>query len=243
MRVIKKCGLNSMGHSLCLQKVLAVFFLLGVCASESVIATCSSGKKSSGKTSICSLDKASCPSECSSKLSCSKVECETKVCKDPSSSCKVCPGTARSFLGFRGISTDMTLTNALGEYHKYHNNYTDRAYKKPEQRALFTMDDTYFYQATTDSEHLARYYQPGRKAELSLRESGDGDLGSLWFELVAGDRNAFYESILQMRPQRRTYGAMFSLHWDLHKWYDGLWLSAYCAAVSANHKLNFTERR
>ena len=98
-----------------------------------------------------------------------------------------------------------------------------------------------FYQASVQSETLAKYFFPNQKDEISVREDGLGDVGSLWLGLMT-DGGSFFESSVKIRPIRKTYGAYLNMHIDLSGVLQNFWLGITSAWFNARHDVRLQEK-
>lgn len=143
--------------------------------------------------------------------------------------------TSKTFFTPRTTSSDAGLELALSNYNIYHSNYPIKPYKRPEHKAMFLMQNTYFYQESDSGSDLARYFLLDKKTELEIKENGLGDIGSQAIGLVTDDRE--FDALFKIRPERRVYGDLFNIHMDASSFIEGLWLNVLIPIVKVKHDI------
>jgi hypothetical protein len=95
------------------------------------------------------------------------------------------------------------------------------------------------YQKSTNGKRLARYFLPCcHTGQLSVREDGLGDIGSLWLSLIAAD-NQQYEGFFTICPERTIEGTFFDIRISLSNIICHAWMDVVFAIERVTHKLNF----
>ncbi len=146
--------------------------------------------------------------------------------------------TSHTFLRPRPLSNNNTIELSLSNYHLYHNNYDHKLYTKPELRAQISMQATDLA-AHMHSMHLTDYFLWDNKREISIREDGSGDIGSVWLGLITPERA--YNSSLHLKPWRDVVASIFTYHHDLSSLKEGLWVSLLLPVVDVRHGISFEE--
>jgi len=82
-----------------------------------------------------------------------------------------------------------------------------------------------------------QYFIINNKSLLSVQENGSGDIGSLWFQVIASP-TTLYSSDLSFDPQRQTFGTM--LYFAI-KFPHNLELIINTALVDARNTMNISE--
>ncbi len=147
-------------------------------------------------------------------------------------------GDSHTFVRPRALSNNSAVELSLTNYHLYHNNYDDKLYDKPAHRAQMSI------QATDISQHmhscrLSDYLLWDGKTELSVREDGSGDIGSVWLGLMTPQRN--FASAIALDPSRDVIASVFTYHEDLSCVKEGLWFSMTLPVADVRHSVSLQE--
>ncbi|MCK4265237.1 hypothetical protein KAW80_02670 [Candidatus Babeliales bacterium] len=156
--------------------------------------------------------------------------------------------TSQTFFMPRSYAENSEKELALHNYCLYHDMREDRDYVQPEDRSIIKMQNTYFYEGSTNEQDLARYFLLGNKTSLQVAELGvsltattDRDINPRWFGVQSSSSQ--YKSTIAIRPDREAYGAIINTHHDMSKWVKGLWLGVLLPIVHVRHALDITETR
>lgn len=157
-------------------------------------------------------------------------ECQSlasrKICKDDYLS--------HSYLKPRTITTNNVFQHSLGLYWWYHNVLCE------ENCIWWAMQVLPLYQRSTDAKAIAEYFFPYHKSAISIKEDGQGDVGSLWLNLIAENGQSF-DSTISMRPVRSVAGVYFDFRFDFSTIICHSWVDASFAVLHAKHALNFCQ--
>lgn len=166
----------------------------------------------------------------------SSVKCENN-CASSKNAC-----TSKSFFRTRSAIEDVSLYFALNNYY-YHRRYfepTDTRWTDTEQR-IHLARGVFYENTVRDKDHnLAKYFLPNHKCKASVREDGSGDIGSLWFRVIA-PAGSSYSSEISLCPTREVLGSYIEYRHDF-ECLNGLWLDVKLAMYMAKHNLNACER-
>ncbi len=162
---------------------------------------------------------APCRTECGECLS-------NKGCKDD--------GGSHSFFRPREITPNNVFQHSLSLYWWYHDVLCE------DDCIWWSMQVSPFYQRSTNGKKTGEFFLPCKQGDISVKEDGSGDVGSLWLNLIAADGSNF-DSLVSIRPQRSVVGAYFNFRFDLSRVFCHSWLSVAFAAMRAKHELNFCE--
>ncbi len=173
-----------------------------------------------GLSSGCNVQSAPCRTECGDCLS-------NKGCKDDCGS--------HSFFRPREITPNNVFQHNLSLYWWYHDVLCE------DDCIWWSMQVSPFYQRSTDGKKAAEFFLPCKKCDISVKEDGTGDVGSLWLNLIAAGGSSF-DSCVTIRPRRSVAGAYFNFRFDLSRVFCHSWLSVAFAAMRAKHELNFCEK-
>lgn len=144
-------------------------------------------------------------------------------------------GDSRTFFRPRSAIEDVSLFLGLNNYNLYSKFYAPHESNCEQDNQTVFIAAGAFYQKSTKGEKLARYFLPNNKSCASIKEDGSGDIGSLWFELIAPGKS-LYDSTFTLRPERSIVGAYFNYH-QFFCCNQRLWLDVKMAAYQAKHKL------
>ncbi|MCK4265240.1 hypothetical protein KAW80_02685 [Candidatus Babeliales bacterium] len=150
--------------------------------------------------------------------------------------------TGQSFLMPRGISENSMIELALQGYRIYHSDYdkTERPYTYPKSKSLLNIQTNYIYSSSDNSDALARYFLPGGKPFIRVKQDGGkGTVASKWLGLGRSDGD--FNSKFKIHPERKIFGTILNYHQDLSRIYEGLWFSFMLPIVNAEHTLNIKE--
>jgi hypothetical protein len=157
-------------------------------------------------------------------------ECESlairKICKDDCQS--------HSYLKPRSITTNNVFQHSLGLYWWYHSVLCE------ENCIWWAMQVLPLYQRSTDAKAIAEYFFPCHKSAISIKEDGNGDVGSLWLNLIAQNGQSF-DSTVSMRPVRSVAGVYFNFRFDFSTIICHSWVDASFAVLHAKHALHFCQ--
>ncbi len=141
----------------------------------------------------------------------------------------------------RSLSEDSAKELALHNYRLYHNMRDERDYAMPEERNIVNLDNTWFYQESTNDKDLAKYFLLGGKDTLQFSDESSTvataniDVSTSWFDLdTAGN---LYQAKMSIRPSRDVYGTVLNWHHDMSKWVKGLWMGILLPVVHVEHDL------
>ena len=149
------------------------------------------------------------------------------------SACYTTQALSRTVFVPRSITFDSTYELALTNYDIYH------ALECQEQKVHLYI--TPFYQQSRNKRDIARYFLPGNKNCIKIKENGTGDIGSLWFSLLA-DTGACFSSRACFAPRRKAYGVVFTAFFDFEPVWEGGWLALNTALMGTEHTLGITEQ-
>ncbi len=149
--------------------------------------------------------------------------------------------TSLSILIPRGFTTDTVLELALSNYRLFHNDYIDRSYKKPKHWCAYTMQNTYFYQESTNTCDLARYFFPNNDITVTINQNGTGDIGSPWIDLIGRD-GGNYSASMNILPVSKVWGGISKVTHDLSTLVDGLWLQTVIGVIFMQHNIDVFDR-
>lgn len=117
--------------------------------------------------------------------------------------------TGRSFFRPRSINQDLVLQQAQTQYFITNN--------KPAPR--FTLSSTTFYQASTNSSDLARYFFPNDKTELVIKEDpaadGPADINGHWLNIMGAagtGGTGHFQSKISIKPTYQSFGKTIGAH-------------------------------
>lgn len=135
--------------------------------------------------------------------------------------------SSTSFFAPRSVTTDSVYELMLVNYDRYHLPYKSSVqfYYKP------------FFMESTNKSQMARYFLAHNKKCLTINEAGEGDLGSLWFNLIS-PIGTIYTSKICLSPQRKAFGALLELYVDFM---ERLWAGIVTTPMHVKHELNFKE--
>ncbi len=134
----------------------------------------------------------------------------------------------------RSETTNQTNDLALGNYHFYHHSVC------PEDRAFFHIQASYFHKQSRNDCELGSYFLPNCQNCISVKEDGDGDVGSLWANLIS-EQGSKFSSDYCLNPNRKIDGGFFNFYWDFNSWLCGSWVSVAFAAMRVNQGLGVCE--
>ena len=140
---------------------------------------------------------------------------------------QLCDAHSKTTFIPRSIATDQVFELALTNFNVHKNCAQPEFDIKP------------FFQ-TTVGHNLTKFFLMNNQCSLSLSENGTGNVDSLWLRLISAP-GTFYQSTITMKPQRRTYGAVFTFYSYLSCLCECLWFGVNTAVVHAQHKLGFVE--
>lgn len=147
-----------------------------------------------------------------------------------------CCDRSHTFFVPRQITTNSVFELALNNYHWYHERPDDENFH-------FGFYGTLFFQQSTKSKNIARYFLRGEQECLNFHEvNEDPDaIESLWFGLES-DVNTNFNATFSMNPRRRAFGSCFNLlfakQWNYH---SALWFNIVFTVMRADHKLRMCE--
>lgn len=141
---------------------------------------------------------------------------------------------SHSFLKPRSITTNNVFQDNLNLYWWYHDVLCE------ENCIWWTMQISPFVQRSTNSKDTAEFFFPCNKSEISIKENGTGDVGSLWLNLIAADDQSF-DASASMRPVRTVAGAFFEFRLDFSAIICHSWADVAFAVIHAKHDLHFCE--
>ena len=153
-------------------------------------------------------------------------------------SCGMHAQESHTFLRPRSLANNSAIELALSNYHLYHNNYDEKLYEKPAHRAQLSIQATDLCQHM-HSQRIADHFLWGGKSELSVREDGSGDIGSVWLGLMTPQRN--FSSSISIDPWRDVVASVFTYHEDLSTVKEGLWVSLTLPVADVRHSLSVVE--
>lgn len=148
-------------------------------------------------------------------------------------------GESRTFLRPRSAIEDVSLFLGLNNYNIYSKFYAPHNCTDDEKAPTVFIAAGPFFEKSTNGKQLAKYFLPSNKSCVSIKENGSGDIGSLWFELIAPDNN-LYASTFSLRPERSVVGGYLNYHQNFCC-DRRLWLDITLAAYEARHKLKAQE--
>lgn len=171
----------------------------------------------------------SCPIKACSLSQDVQEECQPlanrKLCNDRHS---------HSYLKPRSITTNNVFQHNLGLYWWYHDVLCE------ENCIWWAMQVSPLYQRSTDPKAIAEYFFPHHKNEISIQENGNGDVGSLWLNLIAENGQSF-DSTISMKPVRSVAGVLFDFRFDFSTIICHSWLDVVFAVLHAKHQLHFCQ--
>ena len=113
-----------------------------------------------------------------------------------------------------------------------------------EGEADFAIDVTVFYQESTNSSGLARYFFPDNKTELQIKGTqavGTKDVSGSWLQISGEGNDGMYlndfESKIKISPKQESFGAIL----NLHKKFNSGWFSASFPFVQVKTDLRLNE--
>jgi len=168
-----------------------------------------------------------CSGSCSDSCSCDFFASNDGIC---GTNC----ATSRTYFLPRSLTTDSALDLSLGNYYFYHHTQC------PEDRAFFQIQASYFHMRSQRECELAAYFNPNAKRCVSIREDGNGDVGSLWLGLESAPGTSFSSTIC-LSPRRTVDGGFFNFYFDFNSWLCGSWFSIAFAAFRAEHCIGIRE--
>lgn len=142
---------------------------------------------------------------------------------------------SHTFFVPRQITTNSVFELALNNYHWYHERSDDSFH--------FGIYGTLFFQQSTKSKDIARYFLRGEQQCLEFHEANQDPnaIESLWFGLET-DVNTNFNATFSMNPRRRAFGSCFNLlftkEWDNN---SGIWFNIVFTAMRADHILRMCE--
>lgn len=159
-------------------------------------------------------------------------------CNTCNTSSNSCSDKSRTF--FRPRSEIENVIHYLGfnDYKNYLKYYDPFGNCEDAPRIHFNAG--IFYEKSTRAGTLGKYFTPGNKCSVAIREDGSGDVGSLWLKVIA-PLGESYSSDLVLHPHRTVFGAYFNYHQDFC-FINGLWLDLKWAVYRANHDLHPCEK-
>ena len=153
---------------------------------------------------------------------------------------KPCSGS-KSFFRPRSLMEDVVFFNGLNEYYYHRKYFEPDNIKRDEAPRIHIARGVVFEKSRNNSKHnVGKYFLPNNKNAVSVRENGSGDLGSLWFKVIAPDSLA-YESTITFCPERSVFGGYFNYRQDFDC-IGGLWLEAQMALYRVEHRLHAVEK-
>lgn len=178
-------------------------------------------------------------SDCSACKSISKSSYYSN-CQDQCSNCEFyCSNDfaiSRTIFIPRSLTPDSALDLPLGNYQFYHNT------KCPEDRVFFDFQGSYFYLKSRKACELAAYFLPNGKRCIDIKQNGNGDVGSVWLELIA-KKGKYYKSKVCLSPERTVNGGFLNFYFDFNSWIAGTWASIAFAALNSKQRLNIAESK
>jgi len=139
--------------------------------------------------------------------------------------------TNKTFFMPRTIGMDNVYENAIKRYRFNHIN-------SPISHNASIMP---FYQESTNSTDLARYFFPNNKDEIVVKDfsaSGDKDVAADWLKIQSlGDA---FESKVKIRPRYKSFGAVVHHHKRFQA-QPRAWVTAFLPFVETQSRLNFSE--
>lgn len=144
------------------------------------------------------------------------------------------PAITHSYLKPRAITSNNVFHHTLGLYWWYHDILcqTDEFW--------WMLEVTSFYQRSTDACGIAQYLFPCKKSDISIKQDGTGDVGSVWLNLVGADDQDF-SSYISIRPTRSVVGAYFDFRFDFSHIIKNIWFDASFTLIQAKHDLHFCQ--
>lgn len=141
--------------------------------------------------------------------------------------------TNHSILIPRGLTTNQTLELGLGNYEFYR---TINDCDAP----IFELQASYFHLKSRKSADLARYFLPNGKTSIVVTENGSGDIGSLYFNLIAPSTTEVFSETFSICPTRKVDGGYFNLYFNFAPWhpcFQGCWAEIAFAAAQVKHTI------
>lgn len=140
-----------------------------------------------------------------------------------------------TFFRARPLSQMVELENAL-DFYAFFNKEAECGDRK------FRLDfqQTFCYFHSTRPEHTGKYFSPDALSQIEVRELNVGDVGSLWFDVIA-ETNSFYESTMKIRPVRNLGGGLFKMFIDLDSLAPNMWASIMLPVAYVSHKSGLSE--
>ena len=145
-------------------------------------------------------------------------------------------GPIHSFFKPRQITPNNMFQHNLSLYWWYHN------IRCEDDCAWFTAQASVFYQRSVNEHVIARYFLPCGKETVSVKEEGNGDIGSPWLNLIAAPGQNF-NATFTIRPRRSVIGAYFNFRFDLSRWLCNTWFNVAFAAMRSKHDLIYCEQK
>jgi hypothetical protein len=134
----------------------------------------------------------------------------------------------------RSLTSDSTLQLALTNYFIYHPRICSDIIP------FCVAQVSYFHQQSTNWCNLARSFLPHSKSCAVIAENGQGDVGSLWLDLISPPGTSF-RSRISLAPRRTVDGGYFNFFFDFSRWLSGAWVNIAFAAVRVEHHLHMCE--
>lgn len=148
--------------------------------------------------------------------------------------CCDCNNDSHSVYIPREITTNNVYENNLSLYWWY------RTLQCKEEKPWLAAWITPFFQRTTREVNLTKYFLPHEKETITVEQDGLGDIGSIWFNLLAAPGHSF-NRMVSMHPQRNVTGVYFNFRADLSTYICNTWMSVAFAAMKSRQNLNFCE--
>ncbi|MBD3232004.1 hypothetical protein GF322_05105 [Candidatus Dependentiae bacterium] len=160
----------------------------------------------------------------------------------------LCAVTNKTFFKPRPIGQDTILQNAMTNYYIHH----------IDSFGHFTISNNIFYEESTDSSDLARYFFPNNKTELVVKGLGNGvdadgnvtgaDIAAEWLNIASNrepddpypndNNNYTFSSKIKVSPKFKQFGTTFFLHKKISKYF---FLSAYFPFVQVETNMRLQE--
>lgn len=134
----------------------------------------------------------------------------------------------------RSLTPDSGLDLPLGNYQFYHNS------PFPEERLFFDFQGSYFHLESRKECELAVYFLPNSRRCINIKQNGNGDVGSLWLDLIAAPGKDFSSTIC-LAPKRRVDGGFLNFYFDFNNWLAGTWLSIAFAVMHSQQTIGIKE--
>lgn len=142
--------------------------------------------------------------------------------------------TNHSVLIPRSLTTNQTLELSLGNY-EFYRTITDC------DAPIFELQASYFHLSSRKSSDITRYFLPNNKTSILVTENGSGDIGSLYFNLVAASTTEIFSQNFSLCPTRKVDGGYFNLYFNFAPWhrcFQGCWAEIAFAAAQVKHTIN-----